>query len=102
MNPLPASLRRDAPPVQLVRDRRGAIRLALLDLTMPGMGGFDTWRELRHLRPNLPILLSSGYSEQALDPEQSRDPLTSFLQKPYDREAFGESVRELLSRTSKR
>jgi CheY-like chemotaxis protein len=38
--------------------------IVLLDLTMPGMRGDDTYRKLRSLRTGLPIIVMSGYSHQ--------------------------------------
>ena len=36
----------------------------LLDLTMPHMDGEETFRELRRLDADVPVILSSGYNEQ--------------------------------------
>jgi CheY-like chemotaxis protein len=44
------------------------IRLVLLDLTMPGMGGEETFHRLRQIQPGIKIVLTSGYDEtQALE-----------------------------------
>lgn len=64
-----------------VRGRR--VSLIVLDATMPNMSGESTLRELRDLLPGLPVLLSSGYDEQATHhrfPELGKD---HFLPKPY-------------------
>ncbi len=63
--------------------RGPAPRAVLLDLTMPHMDGRETFHELRRLRPDLPVVLCSGY-----DVLESADRFTSmdfsgFLQKPY-------------------
>jgi CheY-like chemotaxis protein len=49
--------------VELLRAQGESIRLVLLDLTMPGLGGVETMREIRKIRPDVPVVLSSGYSE---------------------------------------
>jgi CheY-like chemotaxis protein len=59
------------------------VDLVLLDMTMPGMNGEETYRALRRLRPGLQVLLSSGYSEQAATSRFAGRGLAGFLQKPY-------------------
>jgi len=65
-----------------VGDRVTAV---LLDLSMPKMGGAETFRRLREVRPNLPILMMSGYTEQVAAPQfsSSSSGITGFLQKPF-------------------
>jgi len=53
---------------------------AILDLTMPGMSGLDTFEALRERRPSLPVILTSGFAEG--DNAKVRD-AAAFLQKPY-------------------
>ncbi len=60
-----------------------AFRLALVDLTMPRMGGRDCFRALRSLQPDLPVVLSSGFSEQESVHEFLGEGLAGFIQKPY-------------------
>ena len=40
------------------------IRFVLLDLTMPRMNGEDAFRELRRIKPDVRVIISSGYNEQ--------------------------------------
>lgn len=65
-----------------VGDRVTAV---LLDLSMPRMGGQETLRHLRMHRPQLPIILMSGYTEQVGAPQVngSGPGITTFLQKPF-------------------
>ncbi len=62
---------------------RGDISLVMLDMIMPGMGGAETYRELRGMDPKVPVLIVSGYSL----PDEIRDLLAQgckgFLQKPF-------------------
>lgn len=74
--------------------RPEAFRFAVLDLTMPRMGGREVAARLHALRPNLPILLTSGFSEsEAL---QGADFL-SFLRKPYLVDDLRDALAELLA-----
>ncbi|MCB9913769.1 MAG: response regulator [Planctomycetes bacterium] len=58
--------------------------LALIDLTMPNMGGEECLRELRRVRPDLRVVLSSGYTEEEALHLRGEEESTGFLQKPYD------------------
>jgi len=55
----------------------------LLDLTMPGMGGVETFRRIRALDAGLPVILSSGYAEQEIADEFEGLERPGFLKKPY-------------------
>ena len=56
-------------------------RLVLLDLTMPNLSGEQTLRALRDLRPDIPVLMMSGYAEA--DVRQEVGDCSGFLQKPF-------------------
>jgi two-component system cell cycle sensor histidine kinase/response regulator CckA len=67
----------------LLRDAPG-VRLVLTDVRMPGESGFDLMRRVRAERPELPIILMSGYAEDLSDGAEG----TAFLQKPLDVDAL--------------
>ena len=63
------------------------------DVVMPGMGGLALARELRRQRPQLPIILTSGYSEAiAEDGHQG----FAFLAKPYSAEQVCQMLGKIL------
>jgi len=69
--------------VAVFRDHAATVRVVLLDLTMPHMDGAATALELRQIRPDVRIVLTSGYTaEEATRQFTDRD-LVGFLQKPY-------------------
>ena len=75
------------------------VDLVILDLTMPGIGGIEAHARIRVDHPDLPILLSSGYPEEALATLQNGDPSRdAFIQKPYRNNALLAQIEGLLSR----
>lgn len=70
--------------VELFRERPNEIDAVVLDLTMPVLGGQDALAELRAIRPELPVILSSGYTEADVAARMgSGAGPTGFVQKPY-------------------
>ncbi|HJV21622.1 MAG TPA: PAS domain S-box protein [Holophagaceae bacterium] len=57
--------------------------LVLLDLTMPNLDGFQTLQQMRALRPDIRVLLSSGYADPGLENRLSPGSVAGFLPKPY-------------------
>jgi PAS domain S-box-containing protein len=56
----------------------------LLDVSMPHMGGQETLVRLRDIHPDLPVIMMSGYTEQAVAEQLGESPeSTGFLQKPF-------------------
>ncbi|MEL6821221.1 MAG: ATP-binding protein, partial [Calditrichota bacterium] len=72
-----------------------AVRLAIVDFAMPQMNGLETIKKLRELRPELKILLSSGYtSGEDLSREDAM--IDDFLPKPYRLNDLASMLRTLL------
>ncbi len=69
--------------VALFREHSGEIGLVLLDLSMPGRSGEDTYSELRRVDGAVPVLLSSGFAEEEARRRFGGKDLAGFLQKPY-------------------
>jgi CheY-like chemotaxis protein len=69
--------------VSIFREAAGQISAVLLDMTMPVMSGAETLRQLRELKPGIPIVVSSGFSRiEALERFQGTT-IEGFVQKPY-------------------
>jgi len=69
--------------LQILAQDPMSIDVVLLDMTMPRMSGKETFYELRKLRPQLPIILSSGYSDIEKTSLLTEGVFVDFLQKPY-------------------
>ncbi|MCR4316701.1 MAG: PAS domain-containing protein [Planctomycetes bacterium] len=78
-------------------ERRDSISLVLLDMTMPGMDGEETFRELRKLDPGVKVILSSGYNEQDARSKFAGPGSFAFVHKPYTYSELGAAIKTALS-----
>lgn len=74
---------------------RADISFVILDLTMPLLDGEQTFLELRRIRPDIKVIMSSGYNEQALSQKFAGKGLAGFIQKPYRLSMLKEEIRAL-------
>lgn len=70
--------------LQIVKEQGDRIRLVLLDYSMPGMDGVAVFKELRKIRPDIAVLLASGYSEEAVAERFKGLGLNGFIKKPFN------------------
>ena len=69
--------------VTVLREHGREIGLVLLDLSMPGRSGEETFVELRKVDGGVPVVLSSGFAEEEARRRFAPRDLAGFLQKPY-------------------
>ncbi len=62
---------------------RDKIICVILDLTMPHMGGDEAYREMLMLKPDVSVIISSGFNEQDVLRRFPEKGLSGFIQKPY-------------------
>jgi PAS domain S-box-containing protein len=72
------------------------IALVILDLTMPRMDGEQCFRELRQLKPDVKVIVSSGYNEQEVTQKFVGKGLAGFVQKPYKLSVLKEIIRKVI------
>jgi len=82
--------------IDVFRRHADEIRCVLLNLTMPVMSGEEVLLALRGIRTSVPVLLSSGYTEQEALSKVAGDGPTGFVQKPYRPQELIEKVRGIL------
>ena len=79
--------------VELFRKHADEIKFILMDLTMPNMDGRQALAEIRHLRPDVKVVLTSGYeNDEVIGHEHGFD---AFIQKPCDLETFKKVVQQM-------
>jgi len=86
--------------VDLLRHLGDDVRLILLDLTMPELGGAEAATELRRMQPNTPIVAMSGYGDIEVLQQFSEAGVDEFLPKPFTPEELAAKVRDVLSPVS--
>ena len=72
------------------------VSLVLLDLSMPGLNGHETFLQLKRVCPAVKVLLSSGYNEFEATRRFAGQGLAGFIQKPYTTGTLSETVNSIL------
>jgi CheY-like chemotaxis protein len=83
--------------LELFEKHQDLIPLVLLDLTMPEMGGLEAFQRLQAMRPEVKVLLSSGYNEAEATSRFQGLGLTGFVQKPYTSRGLAEKIKRALA-----
>jgi len=77
------------------------IDLVILDLTMPRMDGEQCFRELRQLRSEVKVVMSSGFSEHEVTQKFVGKGLAGFIQKPYKLSVLKDAIRDIMNQLMK-
>ena len=73
-----------------------AFDLVITDQTLPSMTGANLATQLRLIRPNIPIILTSGYSE-VITPEKAREiGICEYIMKPFFARDLAKIIRRVL------
>jgi signal transduction histidine kinase len=88
--------------IELFGEHADAIGCVLLDLTMPNMDGEEVFHALQAIRPNAPIILMSGYSEQEVRKRFDGDGPAGFIQKPFTFKALQAKVQRAVAAGARR
>ncbi|MDQ1336876.1 MAG: two-component system, cell cycle sensor histidine kinase and response regulator CckA [Thermodesulfobacteriota bacterium] len=78
--------------VEVFRKHQDQIRFVLSDLTMPGMDGWQTLAALRKVKPDVCVILASGYDEASVMSGDHPEWPQAFLGKPYSIEDLREAI----------
>jgi PAS domain S-box-containing protein len=84
--------------VEIFHEHAAEIEAVILDMTMPMMSAEETFRRLRAPRPDLPVILSSGYDESEAMQRFQASGIAAFIQKPYAARKLASLIKRILGR----
>jgi PAS domain S-box-containing protein len=76
--------------------------LVVTDMTMPGMRGDRLAEEIMAIRPDIPVILSTGYSKQISNEKAREMGIRAFVMKPLTQHELANTVREVLDEKPQR
>jgi len=82
--------------LDIYKKLQNQIELVILDFTMPIMDGAEVFSELRMINPQVPVVLSSGFTEQDKLKWMLAKGLRGFIPKPYTQQKLLVQVRSTL------
>jgi PAS domain S-box-containing protein len=84
--------------LKIFRAQTDKFDLVITDQTMPHMDGLQLSREFRHIRPDIPIILCTGFSERVSKETVRATGINALLMKPIDFRNLGETISEVLNK----
>lgn len=83
--------------IRIFRDKGDMIAGVLLDMSMPIMDGIAVFKELRRIRPDVRVILASGYSEREVAESFGEVGVNGFVQKPFNLVSLSAAVRRVVA-----
>lgn len=84
--------------VAIVEEKKDEIDLVLLDLIMPNMAGREAFHEIKKIKPDIKVVLVSGFSQNGKASEILREGALGFIQKPFKLYELSKIINETLQR----
>jgi two-component system cell cycle sensor histidine kinase/response regulator CckA len=84
--------------LRLFRQDPTKIDLVILDVAMPGLSGTEVFTQMSAIRPDLPVVFTSGHTSESVSVNSNIAAGAIFLQKPYASRTLGQIVRSTLDR----
>jgi PAS domain S-box-containing protein len=82
--------------LDVVDSKGDDIDMVILDLIMPGMDGGKVFERIKEIRPQLPVMLSSGYAINGQADDIMKRGCNGFIQKPFSISALSIKIRKIL------
>ncbi len=82
--------------VEIFKANRNNIDVVILDMIMPDMGGRETFDALKEIRPDIKVLLSSGYSIAGEASKILDRGCDGFIQKPFNMKQISHKIKEVM------
>jgi signal transduction histidine kinase len=92
----PVSKSNSKEALEIFRNDPRRFQLVITDQTMPEMTGMELAEKLLRIRPDIPIILSTGFSDAIEEQQLAKLGIHGFLTKPYDMHEFARIIRKTL------
>jgi DNA-binding NtrC family response regulator len=86
--------------IDMFERERERIDLVILDVVMPELSGRDVFRRIRQVDAKMPVLFSSGFSNEPIRPSEE-DGVVGFIAKPYQVQDLARAVRGMLDEAAR-
>ena len=83
--------------IEIFREKKDNIKVIILDMVMPEIGGKEAFAKIKEIKPNTKILLSSGFREDERVQSVLKLGADGFLQKPYTLEKLASAINDILN-----
>ena len=90
------ALHNPAEALELFTQDPAAFDAVITDQTMPDMTGFELARQLMRIRPGIPVILCTGYSDLVTSQSAREAGISDFINKPLDRLTIAHTLRRVL------
>ncbi len=80
------------------REKPDKFNLVVTDMTMPNMTGVQLSMALLKIKHDIPIILSTGFSDKVVEKDAETMGIREFIMKPFDRKKLACIVRQVLDR----
>ena len=83
--------------IRVFEENKDRIKLLILDLIMPDLGGEIVYDRIKSLRPDVRVILSSGYSIEGQAESILKKGCDGFIQKPYNLNQLARKIKDILA-----
>ncbi len=84
--------------VDIFKVNRRKIKMVILDIIMPDMGGGEVYEKIKAIKPEIKVLLASGYSVDGQAIELLERGCEGFIQKPFTIEELSDKIRQIMQK----
>ncbi len=82
--------------LEIYRREKDRVKLVILDMIMPNLNGYETYKLLKSINPDIKVLLSSGYSMDEQARKILEEGCSGFIQKPFNLKLLSKKINEIL------
>ena len=84
--------------LEIFKDQPDKFDLVISDITMPGLTGVELAEQLIAIRPDIPIILCTGYNEHVSKEKINSFGIKDFLMKPLELKVLAKTIRRALEK----